>query len=164
MLFSIDRYFLFSGIFFLAATLMDWANDNFSFISSQSSPLAPFEYVLFIYGLFFLAIGIFYVERLRRITSKEGDLDPPPFEGTVFIGIFLTIDILLIFVTIPNYSLLTPFGRALLGSAIISLIGAPIAFLTWERQGWRRLLGLILLVAPFILIFAWLLLTALKIL
>ena len=78
---NVDRFLMFSGICFLATILVDWANDNFTFISSQGSPLLPVEYVLFLYGLMLLAFGLLSTERLRRMTSQEEDIDHTAFRG-----------------------------------------------------------------------------------
>jgi hypothetical protein len=161
---SIDRFLLFSGILFSTSILLDWANDNFSFISSTSSLLFPVAFLMFIYGLVLLAVGLFNVERLRRITAKEPDLDPPPFEASLFIGFLLSLDLLFLYITISEFSNLTPFGMTLFVFSLLPLIGAPLAFLTWEKKSLKRTFGLILLVAPFILLFAWILLSALNIL
>jgi hypothetical protein len=155
---------MFSGILFLATILVDWANDNFAFISSQESPLLPIEVIIFAYGVILLAFGLLANERLRRITTEENDIDPPPLEASIFVGFCLAVDVFFLWIIISQFNNLTPFGKALFVSSVFPLIGAPIAVLTWEKKSLIRNIGIILLLAPFFLIFAWLILSAIGIL
>jgi hypothetical protein len=160
----IDYSFLFSGILFLGTMLADWANSNSEFLLLGGVSLFPLEFEMFFVGIFLLAIGLLSLERLRRITAKESDIDPAPFGVILMIGIFLAMDIYFLWITISNYSSLTPFGKTLHYSSWFPLVGAVISVTTWEKGGWKRLLGMILLLAPFFLIFGWLILSFLGIL
>lgn len=164
MLNYVDTSFLFSGILFLGTILVDWANSNSEFLLLGGISLFPIELEMFFLGIFLLAIGLLSLERLRRITAKEPDLDPAPFGVILVIGTFLAMDIYILWITISNYSELTPFGKALFYSSLLPLAGAVIAITTWEKGGWKRLLGMILLLAPFFLFFAWFILSLLNIL
>lgn len=161
---SVDRFLLFSGILFLGTIVLDWANENSTFILSQGFPLQPLEIVLFIYGIVLLAIGLLNLERLRRITAKEEDIDPPPFDAAIFVGLFLAVALYFLWITASHYSNLTPFGRALFYSSFLPFIGAAIAIIRWEKKDWKRTVGLVLLFSPFFLIVGWIILAALNIL
>jgi hypothetical protein len=159
----VDFSFLFSGILFLGTALLDWADSNSVSLSLQSLPFSLMEAEMFFFGIFLLASGFFNVERLRRMTAKE-ELDPAPFNVILILGGILAIDVALLWMTGSIYDSLTFFGKALFFSSLLPFIGTIVAITTWEEEDWKRILGMVLLFAPYFLIFGRLILSALHIL
>lgn len=157
---SLNFAFLSAMILFLATALLDWANSQNS-VFLQDIPLLPIEAEMFFLGIFSLGMGLFDLERLRRITIKEQDLDPAPINVIFFLGLYFAFDMYLLWATGSIYSTLTPFGKALFFSTFLSFPGVILAISTWDKKDWKRALGLILLFAPFFLIFGWFILAVL---
>jgi hypothetical protein len=149
---AIDRLFLFSGIFFFATALLDWANSNSSVFSVKSLGFYPLEGELFAIGILLLGIGLLDLERLRRMTIEEVDLDPAPLDVVFMLGLVFACDIYILWLTGTVYSDLTHFGRWLFFSSLLTIPAIILALSTWEKQDWKRILGVILLFAPFLVV------------
>ena len=121
--------------------------------------LFSLELEMFAFGVFLLAVGIINLERLRRITAKEPDLDPAPFDVILLLGAILAIDMYFLWYTVSNYPALTNFGKALFFASLLSIPGVIIAIATWDKKDWKRIFGVVLLFAPFFLLFGWLILS-----
>jgi hypothetical protein len=158
---NIDQSFLFSSILFLASALFDWASSSVT--SLQNLPLYPIEAEVFMLGVFFLAIGILNLQRLRRMTEEEMDIDPPPFNMIASLGLVFITDVYLLWITGSIYSTLSTFGRALFYSSLIPFFGIALAILTWDEENWKRNFGMILLFAPYFLILGAFILSVLRI-
>jgi len=159
----VDISFLFSGILFLGTALLDWADSNSGSFGLQGLPFGLMEAEMFFLGIFLLAIGLFSLERLRRMTAKE-ELDPAPFEVILILGAVLAIDVALFWMTGSIYDSLNFFGKALFFSSLFPFIGIVVAITTWEKEDWKRVLGIILLFAPYFFLLGWLILSAFHIL
>jgi hypothetical protein len=159
----VDISFLFSGILFLGTALLDWVDSNSESFNLQGLPFSIMEAEMFFLGIFLLAIGLFSLERLRRMTAKE-EPDPAPFGVVLVLGAVLAIDVALLWMTGSIYDSLSFFGKSLFFSSLLPFIGVVVAITTWEKEDWKRVLGMILLFAPYFLILGWLILSTLHIL
>lgn len=150
----VDFSFLFSSISFFAAAILDWANSNPALTVFAGTSLVPLEGEVFIFGIFLLAIGIFELERLRRMESKEEDIDPPPFLIITALGVIASLNTILLWGLGQGFSTLLPFGIAFFFSLLLTYPGIIVALTTWEEEDWRRVLGVLLMVIPYILLLA----------
>jgi uncharacterized membrane protein YidH (DUF202 family) len=155
-----DFSFLLSGILFLASALLDWAS---SLPALQNLALSPVEGEVFIFGIFLLAFGILNLQRLRRMTEEETDIDPAPFNVILSLGLVFVTDVYLLWITGSIYSTLSTFGRALFYSSLVPFSGIVLAILTWDEENWKRNFGMILLFAPYFLILGAFILSVLRI-
>lgn len=155
---NVDLSLLFSGILFLITLLLDWLDSNATVFGLLDLGFGVLEIELFAFGVFLLFAGLFFLERLRRMTSNE-DIDPAPFYVWFLIGGLLAVNIALLWTLGSNYERLNAFGKSLFFSTLLPFIGALIIIFTWEREDWRRILGMILLFSPYILILGWFILS-----
>jgi len=158
---AVDFSFLLSSILFFAAALLDWAGSYLP--SLQNLLLSPAEAEAFIFGIFLLAVGILNLQRIRRITEGETDIDPAPFNVVISLGLVLVVDVYFLWITGTIYYSLSNFGKALFYSSILPFFGIVIAILTWDKQNWKTISGMILMFAPYILLVGAFILSSLSI-
>lgn len=156
----VDLSLLFSGILFLVTLLLDWLDSNAVSFGLPDLGLGVVEMELFAFGIFLLFAGLFNLERLRRMTSEE-DIDPAPFHVWLLIGGLLAVDVALLYMLGNAYDRLNAFGKSLFFSTFLPFIGAPIVIFTWDREDWKRVLGMVLLFSPYIVILGWFILAIL---
>jgi len=156
-----DMSFLFGGILCTVAALLDWAQ-TISSLQLLSSGLSSLEAELFIVGCILLAMGIYSLQRLRRLSDALPDLDPAPLNAIMLFGLIFAVDVYLLYLTGSLYNQLTFYGQALFASCLVPIPGIILVIFTWEGEDWRRALGQVMLFAPYIVIFAYALIMALN--
>ncbi len=153
---TMDAAFLFSGVLLSVAALIDWAQSNPSLVLPAGS-LVPVEAETFGLGVLLLGVGIFELEGLRRMSDKEPDLDPAPFGYILIFGLIFATDAYFLWLTTTYYSQLTQFGQTLFFASFLPIAGIILVITTWEDEDWRRILGMILLFAPYVVYAIWIL-------
>ena len=149
---GMNHSFLYSGALLAVSAILDWAEGSSALAATTISALVPLEGELLALGILLLAVGIFNLERLRRITYEAPDLDPAPFSIILSFGLIFAIDTFLLWALGSTYSTLTVVGKAFFYSCFLAIPGILLTIGTWEEEDWRRNLGELLLLSPFIVL------------